>query len=763
MENLRFKTMLAAFILFAGIQHYASATIGQIKMTTNAPAGTELRIQAYPYDYEVKGADKSEYFGIYISKGEGSEIIVSAEALSQVEVYGCQLSNLDIVSGDDLFILRCYNNGISKLDLTGCKKLEVLDCHSNKITNLDLTQNPILEKINVSDNKLTSLDLGVKDAMTELDCSVNQQLKELDLSQCPSVNNLSFHNCSLTEIDLSNNKVLDWIYAYNNGIRGASMDKFISNLPVARATGLVYIVDTRAESENNECTMAQVSAFAEKGWATIDAQTSQFYPGCDYKSDVSDRQITLTTSRSAGETISLNIVTNADIEISGVQETAYSGKKTYTLTGSTVVISGDVTNFQCPGNDITSLSFSDPSLLTYLECQDNKITTLDLSGAEAMTQLHCQHNELTSLNLSGCTSLLRVNCYQNRIKGSAMADMMNSLCKSDNEPYLFVIDTEAPNGLEGNIATTDDVKIANEKGWKVYDYKNGYKYGMGIIYAGSEPTEPQLPAEYFTLTRSSKGHIMFTVLFADSNYAPVIEGGTISGWNGGTLTVNMTDETIKVYGDAVTINALYANIENIDITHLPNITELNIALNDIKNLNLTGNAKLKTLSCEGNLLEELDLSNCQQLGYVNCYGNQLKGTNMTAMIESLPIKTSESFGQLIVLDQTYQHEGNICLKSDVAKASDKYWATYELIDHKPMLYEGAEDTGIDEVINASTSINYDPDTQIVSVSEPATIEIYTVSGQIVAKTTNAKYISLATLNSGIYIIRSGGNVVKIVR
>ena len=127
MENLRFKTMLAAFILFAGIQHYASATIGQIKMTTNAPAGTELRIQAYPYDYEVKGADKSEYFGIYISKGEGSEIIVSAEALSQVEVYGCQLSNLDIVSGDDLFILRCYNNGISKLDLTGCKKLEVLD------------------------------------------------------------------------------------------------------------------------------------------------------------------------------------------------------------------------------------------------------------------------------------------------------------------------------------------------------------------------------------------------------------------------------------------------------------------------------------------------------------------------------------------------------------------------------------------------------------------------------------------------------------
>ena len=164
------KTSVAAIsILLAG--NTALAEVGIVKVKTDAPAGTELRIQAFPYyDSEVSGADKSEYFGMYKSKGPGTEITISGEQLTQVEVYGCQLTELTVVKAPDLNIVRCYNNKISALDLSACPELSVLDCHNNKICALDLSSNTKIEKIDAADNALKSLELGQQALLTELKC-----------------------------------------------------------------------------------------------------------------------------------------------------------------------------------------------------------------------------------------------------------------------------------------------------------------------------------------------------------------------------------------------------------------------------------------------------------------------------------------------------------------------------------------------------------------------------------------------------------------
>ncbi len=747
-----------------------SAATGTVKVITSAPAGTKLRIQASPYDFAVTGADKSEFFGEYFSRGAGSEITISADNLSQIEVYGCELTSFEVVSGSDLFIIKCYNNKLETLDLKGCAKLEVLDCHNNKLTALDLSANPILETLNVSENKLETLTLGTQDKLTTLDCS-NTKLSQLDLTNCPALNDLSFHNCNISSVNLSNNKMLEWIYAYGNNLAGESMDNFIASMPEARTTGLIYIVDTRDDSENNVCTMDNVRAFAAKGWATMDyfggyatdTQVGKFYPGSDYVPTVSDRKIALTTSRAAGETISLYIGTSANISISGVKEIAASGRQTYTLTSQNVEIAGDVTALECNGNDLTSLSFSDASLLTRLECQNNNLESLDMSGAKALTQLYSQHNKLETLNLDGCTSLLRVDCYQNQLKGNNMKALMNSLYDATDTPYLFVIDTEAKDGSEGNVATKDDVKIATDKGWKVFDYANGANWGMGVVYAGSDPEEPQLPAEYFTITRPDKGHIMITVNFADKNYYPVIEGGNLAGWNGSALTVDMTEETLKVYGDAVLLYPIMTFINGIDVTNLPNLVELNIALNDITDLDLSKNSKLETLSCEGNLLKSLDFSGCPAIDYVNCYGNQIKGSDMTAMVNSLPTRSAEATGQLIVFDGSYAYEGNECLSSDVELAKTKFWVTYELSGDDVIPYKGFESSGIEDIAVSGGSLTYDAATATVTSASPVTIEIYSTNGHIVAKATDALSLSVAGLDRGIYIVRSGSETMKISR
>lgn len=476
---------------------------------------------------------------------------------------------------------------------------------------------------------------------------------------------------------------------------------------------------------------------------------------------MSDDTITFTTSRAVGENIKLNIKASDNIEISGIAETTnLTGSNTFTLTSQTVVVKGNVTSFECPGNDITSLSFDNPSLITYIDCRDNRIETLNLSGASSLQQLYAQKNSLTSLDMTGCDKMMRLDCYINNLHGSAMTAFMNSLCTSTSEPYLFVIDTKAPDGAEHNVASTTQVSIATGKGWKVFDYINGDRYGFGTAYAGSEPTEPE---EYFTITRTAKGEIQpqFTLAVPQTEI-PKVEGGEVLGWNGTTLTIRMEEETVKIYGDITGLQMMFGAIDAIDVSNLPNLTELNVALNDLTSLDVSKNKKLSILSCECNLLESLDLSQNPAIEYVNCYGNRIKGQAMTQMMESLPQRTREDYGTIIVYDESYAEEFNVCLTTDVTIALRKYWVPCELdADGNAIQYDGVAQDGIANVSGDSTKAVYDAANALIVASEATDITVYNLSGATVAKASNAVGLSVGDLPSGIYIVRAGSDVLKI--
>ena len=773
------KKFLFNLIVLLTLSVFTSADLlaanAKIVMTTDAPAGTRLRI--FPnidivQDIIVSGADKGTFAGDYFSKGPGSEITLSGDGLTQLEVYGCQLTSLTVVEAPELFILKCYNNELTELNVAACSKLEVLDCHNNKIQTLDVTNNTILEQLYASDNRLTDLKVGRQPSLKYLDCAVNSNLEVLDIAQCTNLEELHFNDCQLSNLDLSNNPNLSWVFAYNNGIAGEKMNQFVTNMPEGY-NSRIYIVNTFADSESNVCTMDNVREFAKKSWITMDyingggeGDLGKFYPGSDYVPTVGESRINFTTTRSAGEKITLYISSTASLTIDGVKEPVATGRNTYTLTASSVTISGDVTEFECPDNDITYLTFSEPALLKRLECQNNHITKLEIKDAKALTQVYAQNNNLSSLNLKGCTALLRVDCYQNNLYGSKMTSFVNSLCTSTEDPYLFIIDTKS--SKEHNIANTNQVNIAKEKGWSVYDYDGGANYGLGTKYNGSEPTGDELPEEYFSFTRTSMGDLSFNVVFCDEEAnsetkQPIVEGATILGWNGKGLMLDMTDETVTVYGDIEGIEMLLCDIEDIDVTNLPNLKELNFALNDIRNIDLTENSKLEMLSCECNLLESLDFSGNPELYYVNCFGNLIKGKAMTDMMESLPLRTKEHFGTLIVRDVTYTQNANICLKSDVSIGLKKYWATFELNDTDLVQYDGEDPAGIENVSAESNALQYDAASSIVFTATPSTIEIFNTSGVILKKAENACELSTADLPTGIYIVRCGNQVIKIVK
>ena len=142
----------------------------------------------------------------------------------------------------------------------------------------------------------------------------------------------------------------------------------------------------------------------------------------------------------------------------------YSGisNRTITITG------GDITEYDCwdnqltsldvsasPGlkillcayNQLTSLDVSANTELIELFCLDNKITTLDISKNKALRYLLCQNNQLTTLDVSNNTLLINMYCDNNQI---SVLDVSNNtglqwLVLSSNK--LTTLDLKKNTGL----------------------------------------------------------------------------------------------------------------------------------------------------------------------------------------------------------------------------------------------------------------------------------------------------------------------------
>lgn len=700
-----FRTMLVSLTLLTGL--FAQGQT--ISMTTDAPAGTRLRIYpAFNDDVTVIGADKTDEFGIYLSKGEGSAISLTGK-ITQLEVYGNQLTSLTIDGAKDLFILKCYNNKIASLDVSGCPELTNLDAQNNKLSTINLSANTKLESVNLNTNELVSAVAGALPSLAKLDLSHNQ-LSEIELDGCPALNTLKLNNNNFEYIDLSANTKVDWLQVFSNKIGQDEMDEFCET--IAKPTGssyyALYIVNTLDPEEGNRCSAANVAYLHDrKDWGVLDwcngeiinGMQGKIYYGYDVAPTVNENhQVSLTSSRQAGETISLMVKSSGDLRFEGLKETVIVGADKaleYTLTSPNVIIYGDVTELDCHGNDLTALSFYGTPVITNLDCSDNKIEHLSIVNSSTLANISAQKNSLKTTTLQGCTGLGQVNIYDNALEGYAMANFMRSLPTATGG-VLRIIDTESAG--EKNIATTTDVKIATDKGWGVWDYYGGGNYGMGKRYEGSAPGEDN-DQRYFAATTANATQVQIEV--AGSNVSetqvPVVENATIAQWTGRAMQLNVTPgEEFKIYGDFDEIQGALCDLSSADISHLPGLKYFMMMGSSLSGLDLSSNLSLEIINVCDNELTTLDFSSCPALRQVLCYGNRISGSGMTDMINSLVTLTKADYGTITLYDAGYDAEQNLCLATDVNLAMSKWWAVYQLKNGEQVQYFG-ESTGLENI------------------------------------------------------------------
>ena len=650
-------------------------------------------------------------------------------ALTELTCYRNQLTSLDLSKNTALTKLDCGGNQLTSLDLSKNIALTKLDCHCNQLTSLDVSKNTALITLDCGWNSLTSLNVSSCTALTTLDCIRNKltslnvsgctaltklycdgnSLTNLDLSKNTALTRLSCSNNQLTSLDLSTCSSLNYVDCSENQIKGESMTQLVASLPTCNSGNQEesgeFIVVSNSAQEGNFCSKANVASARAKNWTSLKRIDGDLIP---YKGESDNPQqpvgsgiIKMTTTRAIGETIKLGFKANGEVVIEGAKtplqpdgQIAY-----YTLSSQTIIIRGDLTEFNCAGSQLASLDVSDcPSLikldcgnsiferysrsgdlrslnasgctaLTELTCQYNRLTNLDVSGCTSLTELDCWSNQLTSLDLSGCTALTELDCGYNQLTsldlshsstlielncyGNALTSLDLSKCLN-----LRYVDCST-NRIKGEAMNRLVASLPTCSGDYHGQYSEHSSYPGGYFVAvSSYDNEWNLCSKENIATAREKNWTPLNkkIGFRYYNLELVPYEGVDLNQPMGHGVITMTTE--RAVGEPITLlfranggvalegvkeilqsdgSTTYQILPGQKITFRGDVTALSCGDSELTSLNVSGCSSLTRLECGGNQLTSLDVSQNSALNWLNCGHNQLTSLDVpqNAALENL--------------------------------------------------------------------------------------------------------------------------------
>ena len=542
----------------------------------------------------VKGKDIDKNQDGWLETGE----------LAAVTTLTARSKSIESLKGVEHFFkltaLHCENNRLSSLDVSMITTLKGLYCSQNRLTSLDVSKNTALTILYCYENKLTSLDVSKNTALTALLCYDNK----------------------LTSLDLTNNKALTNLSCYINQIGHSDMLKLVNSLPTV-TKGYFHGISISSSREKNVLPKSCVEIAQGKGWNVLakDGSSNVDYEGSEDPIAINATNFPDENFRAIVAGTSIDKDADGYLsakEIAAVTELVVSEKNIASLKG--IEFFTALQNLYCYNNQLTSLDVSKNTALKVLYCFDNQLTSLDVSKNTALKDLDCSNNQLATLNVSNNTALERLSCHDNKltsldvskntvliylscfnnqIKEDKMQALVNSLPTVTSGKF-YVIDTKDSN--EQNVCTKPQVKIATDKGWKVYAY-NGEKWEE---YAGSDP-----------------GIAINATNFPDENFRTIVAGTDIDKDADGYLS----DEEIAAVTRLIAMQKNITSLKGIEF--FTALTELYCSNNQLTSLDVSNNTKLESLSCGNNQLTSLDVSNNTKLELLSCDNNQLTSLDVS--------------------------------------------------------------------------------------------------------------------------------------
>ncbi len=379
--------------------------------------------------------------------------------LTDLDVNGCALIDLDVSKYSGLTSLNCGSNQLSSLDVSGCTGLTSLSCYDNQLSSLDVSKCIILTSLSCYDNQLSSLDVSKCTELTSLSCS-NNQLSSLDVNACTELTDLYCYNNQLSGLDISQCTKLTDLYARGNQIIAidTSKNELLANLSAtpSELRGVVeeqedgsYLLDLSTKSGfqyekftvSNWSDADNVPQLTEKGvvWSHRPDQGTQLQLQYDLSNGsyldgkTLDSSFRLTFSSALPDQKEVEITernfpdakfreylsTNYDSDGDGkfqpgtIERLDLTDLGIQDLTGIEYFVY--LNSLSCNMNKISSLDLSHNIALTYLDASYCGLRDLDVTACVNLTDLHCNDNQLSSLDLNQCLDLKVLWCGNNNL------------------------------------------------------------------------------------------------------------------------------------------------------------------------------------------------------------------------------------------------------------------------------------------------------------------------------------------------------------
>ena len=583
--------------------------------------------------------------------------------------------------------LLCYKNNLTELNLSANKQLKELDCYSNQIMGIKM------------DSLLASLptlsegegSLYVLDATDEGNICFTEQVsyakskgwivyhytgsdwQEYEGRESGIIINednfpdeefraflikqdygkdLIITGDELTTIVSIDTQSYNYAWTASNGnirtLKGIEYFTYLRYLNIAGNKIESLDISKNRQLQELDCTYNYLT---ELDVSQNTELTKLYCSGSFSKLDVSKNTKLTTLSFASMKLTEIDLsnntaLTDLSFDVTGLQSVDLS--KNVALTKLSCIQNSSLTNLDvsknkaltylsCPQNKLSELDVSKNTALTYLFCPYNQLTSLDVSKNGELTELACMGNQLTKLDVSKNLKLKTLKCQQNKINGERMYQLIESL-PIQTSATLCVINLQV---ADENICTKDQVKKANEKGWKVmwgYEYYNSGPAGYHPHYYDYEGSD----SEDVYIDEGNFPDDNFRAFLLEQSYG---KDGVITAEERNNIKTLRVDQRrisslkgIEYFTKLTKLDCHSNNITTLDISKNVELISLECFYNKLTSLDVSKNTELVSLYCSDNQLANLDISNNTALANLYSSYNQLtsldvsKNTALTYLI-----------------------------------------------------------------------------------------------------------------------------------
>ena len=724
-NNLQSKGWTALYYLYDGSNEYL------LPMNIYAPSivVAYLTPQFFPDDnfrnYLIEYCYGKDFEGLgYITTGDVQHItdlevsrkgigsLKGIEYFTELRGLWCnynQLTALDLSNNTALYRLECFENQLATLNVTNCPELTKLSCSINQLTALDVTKNTALKTLWCSDNLLTSLDISKCTELEELGCDYNEletlnvskspalkdlscgsnMLTALDVSMCMALEEFWCDNNQLTTLNLSNNTHLQFLYCQSNQLTSLDVTNCHELLQLMFYDNAVTEINLKNSPE-----LEELSCYGNR-LTILNLENNRALRKLTcfenrIKGQAMDNLIANLPQNNSGEyfpfyvflpgTDEGNICTRQQVAAAkqrGWEPMGYSFSSAHwePFEGSDPIGEGDIV--------INEQNFPNENFRNYLFAQDygkdGVITVAEMTG---ITTLDLQNKGIKNLRgIKYFTALTTLRIYCNEISELEMEHIVRELPKQSNATlYAYYL----AHSNESNYMNFLQVNNLQSKGWTAYYYfydgSNEYLMPMAALAFSPTIVAVYLTPEYFP-DDNFRNYLIERYYGKDFTGLGYLTTVDIKDWQ-----ISVTDMGIK-------------SLKGIE--YFTALQELFCSQNSLTTLDLSKNTALKKLWVYSNQLTALNLTNNKALEQLVLYKNNIKGSNMDALIASLPINNSgKPYPFYVVYHAT--EDDNICTKAQVAAAIKRGWQPVWRHGTTTEYYEGSDQIGD---VNADGNVN----------------------------------------------------------